>query len=139
LTAAAAAGGYDEYESTYRVLRLIFDRVGPSSAGGTVDRIILVSEGRASKSDWTILQQHTSLSLVVPLMANPGSRIYFEQLHHLHPVRLGLTFTQEWMDLNGGLDTVNGVLVAIRGMVCLDVWLLSIQVLFLSFFFFSGY
>lgn len=28
--------------------------------------------------------------------ANSG-RIYFEQLH-LHPVRLGLTFTQEWMD-----------------------------------------
>merc|ERR1712232_42448 len=31
------------------------------------------------------------------LTANSG-RIYFEQLH-LHPVRLALTFTQEWMEL----------------------------------------
>lgn len=47
-------------------------------------------------------------------MANSG-RIYFEQLH-LHPVRLGLTFTQEWMDLNGGSNTVM-VFQFIRGMV----------------------
>lgn len=47
-------------------------------------------------------------------MANSG-RIYFEQLH-LHPVRLGLTFTQEWIDMNGGSDTVM-IFQFIRGMV----------------------
>jgi hypothetical protein len=48
------------------------------------------------------------------LTAN-SNRIYFEQLH-LHPVRLGLTFTQEWMDYHGGSDTVM-VFQFIRGMV----------------------
>jgi hypothetical protein len=48
------------------------------------------------------------------LTANSG-RIYFEQLH-LHPVRLGLTFTQEWMDSSGGSDNVM-VFQFIRGMV----------------------
>ena len=46
--------------------------------------------------------------------ANSG-RIYFEQLH-LHPVRLELTFTQEWMDVNGDSDTMM-VFQFIRGMV----------------------
>ena len=46
--------------------------------------------------------------------ANSG-RIYFEQLH-LHPVRLELTFTQEWMDVNSDSDTMM-VFQFIRGMV----------------------
>lgn len=46
--------------------------------------------------------------------ANSG-RIYVEQLH-LHPVRLGLTFTQEWIDLNADSDTMM-VFQFIRGMV----------------------
>jgi hypothetical protein len=46
--------------------------------------------------------------------ANSG-RIYFEQLH-LHPVRLGLTFTQEWMEWNPGGETMM-VFQFIRGMV----------------------
>lgn len=47
--------------------------------------------------------------------ANSG-RIYFEQLH-LHPVKLGLTFTQEWMEWNPGTETMM-VFQFIRGMVC---------------------
>jgi hypothetical protein len=50
-------------------------------------------------------------------MANSG-RIYFEQLH-LHPVRLGFTFTQEWMDSVDGSDTAM-VFQFIRGMVWLN-------------------
>lgn len=46
--------------------------------------------------------------------ANSG-RIYFEQLH-LHPVKLGLTFTQEWMEWNPGAETMM-VFQFIRGMV----------------------
>lgn len=46
--------------------------------------------------------------------ANSG-RIYVEQLH-LHPVRLGLTFTQEWTDTSASSDTVM-VFQFIRGMV----------------------
>lgn len=46
--------------------------------------------------------------------ANSG-RIYVEQLH-LHPVRLQLTFTQEWIDLNADSDTMM-VFQFIRGMV----------------------
>ena len=45
--------------------------------------------------------------------ANSG-RIYFEQLH-LHPVRIALTFTQEWMELNQGNESVM-VFQFIRGM-----------------------
>ena len=52
--------------------------------------------------------------------ANSG-RIYVEQLH-LHPVRLGLTFTQEWIDLNAGADTVM-VFQFIRGMVRTRIFL----------------
>ena len=48
------------------------------------------------------------------LTANSG-RIYFEQLH-LHPVRLSLTFTQEWIDWNQSADTVM-IFQFIRGMV----------------------
>jgi hypothetical protein len=47
--------------------------------------------------------------------ANSG-RIYFEQLH-LHPVKLGLTFTQEWMEWNPGAESMM-VFQFIRGMVC---------------------
>jgi hypothetical protein len=36
--------------------------------------------------------------------ANSG-RIYFEQLH-LHPVRVSLTFTQEWMEWNPGIGGI---------------------------------
>lgn len=46
-------------------------------------------------------------------LANSG-RIYFEQLH-LHPVRIGLTFTQEWMEWNPGADSVM-LFQFIRGM-----------------------
>lgn len=46
--------------------------------------------------------------------ANSG-RIYFEQLH-LHPVKLGLTFTQEWMEWNPGAESMM-VFQFIRGMV----------------------
>jgi hypothetical protein len=46
--------------------------------------------------------------------ANSG-RLYIEQLH-LHPVRLGLTFTQEWMDLSASTDTFL-LFQFIRGMV----------------------
>jgi len=49
--------------------------------------------------------------------ANSG-RIYVEQLH-LHPVRLGLTFTQEWIDMNAGSDTMM-IFQFIRGMVRFD-------------------
>jgi len=45
--------------------------------------------------------------------ANSG-RIYFEQLH-LHPVRLGLTFTQEWIEWNGAETMM--IFQFIRGMV----------------------
>jgi hypothetical protein len=44
--------------------------------------------------------------------ANSG-RIYFEQLH-LHPVRVSLTFTQEWMEWNPG--TGGMIFQFIRGM-----------------------
>jgi hypothetical protein len=47
-------------------------------------------------------------------LANSG-RIYFEQLH-LHPVRIGLTFTQEWMEWNPGAEDVM-LFQFIRGMV----------------------
>ena len=47
-------------------------------------------------------------------LANSG-RIYFEQLH-LHPVRIGLTFTQEWMEWNTGAEAVM-LFQFIRGMV----------------------
>ena len=47
--------------------------------------------------------------------ANSG-RIYFEQLH-LHPVRLSLTFTQEWMEWNPGSESMM-LFQFIRGMVC---------------------
>lgn len=46
--------------------------------------------------------------------ANSG-RIYFEQLH-LHPVRLSLTFTQEWMEWNPGVESMM-LFQFIRGMV----------------------
>ncbi len=45
--------------------------------------------------------------------ANSG-RIYFEQLH-LHPVRIALTFTQEWVDLDQGIESLM-VFQFIRGM-----------------------
>ncbi|CAB9509943.1 protein sorting-associated protein 13 [Seminavis robusta] len=45
--------------------------------------------------------------------ANSG-RIYFEQLH-LHPVRLALTFTQEWMEWNPGSESMM-IFQFIRGM-----------------------
>ncbi|KAL3925552.1 MAG: hypothetical protein SGILL_000326 [Bacillariaceae sp.] len=45
--------------------------------------------------------------------ANAG-RFYFEQLH-LHPIRISLTFTQEWMELNQGNESVM-VFQFIRGM-----------------------
>ena len=45
--------------------------------------------------------------------ANSG-RIYFEQLH-LHPVRLSLTFTQEWMEWTAGADGLM-IFQFIRGM-----------------------
>lgn len=45
--------------------------------------------------------------------ANSG-RIYFEQLH-LHPVRIALTFTQEWVDLDQGTESLM-VFQFIRGM-----------------------
>ncbi|KAL3923336.1 MAG: hypothetical protein SGILL_001715, partial [Bacillariaceae sp.] len=45
--------------------------------------------------------------------ANSG-RFYFEQLH-LHPIRISLTFTQEWMELNQGNESVM-VFQFIRGM-----------------------
>jgi len=48
-------------------------------------------------------------------LANSG-RIYFEQLH-LHPVRIGLTFTQEWMEWNPGAEGMM-LFQFIRGMVC---------------------
>lgn len=51
--------------------------------------------------------------------ANTG-RIYFEQLH-LHPVRIGLTFTQEWMEWNPGSEAVM-VFQFIRGMVRMLKW-----------------
>jgi hypothetical protein len=51
--------------------------------------------------------------------ANSG-RIYVEQLH-LHPVRLELTFTQEWMDVNSDADTMM-VFQFIRGMVRPILW-----------------
>jgi hypothetical protein len=57
---------------------------------------------------------------MMALSANSG-RIYFEQLH-LHPVRLGLTFTQEWMDSNGGSETVM-IFQFIRGMVRFILWI----------------
>jgi hypothetical protein len=44
-----------------------------------------------------------------------SGRLYVEQLH-LHPVRLGLTFTQEWMDLSASTDTFL-LFQFIRGMV----------------------
>ena len=45
--------------------------------------------------------------------ANSG-RIYFEQLH-LHPVRIALTFSQEWTELNAGTETIM-IFQFIRGM-----------------------
>jgi hypothetical protein len=45
--------------------------------------------------------------------ANSG-RFYFEQLH-LHPIRISLTFTQEWMELSQGNESVM-VFQFIRGM-----------------------
>ena len=45
--------------------------------------------------------------------ANSG-RIYFEQLH-LHPVRLSLTFSQEWMEWNPGSESMM-LFQFIRGM-----------------------
>jgi hypothetical protein len=45
--------------------------------------------------------------------ANSG-RIYFEQLH-LHPVRIALTFTQEWVHLDQGTESLM-VFQFIRGM-----------------------
>lgn len=48
--------------------------------------------------------------------ANTG-RIYFEHLY-LHPVRIGLTFTQEWMESSGGSEhQTMMVFQFIRGMV----------------------
>ena len=48
--------------------------------------------------------------------ANTG-RIYFEQLH-LHPVRIGLTFTQEWMESESTTEhEAMMVFQFIRGMV----------------------
>ena len=47
--------------------------------------------------------------------ANSG-RIYFEQLH-LHPVRLGLTFTQEWMEWDQSDSEAMMLFQFIRGMV----------------------
>lgn len=49
-------------------------------------------------------------------LANSG-RIYFEQLH-LHPVRIGLTFTQEWTE-DWDFDVESSVMLFqfIRGMV----------------------
>eukprot|EP00978_Attheya_sp_CCMP212_P008410 scaffold19815_cov58-Attheya_sp.AAC.1 len=49
----------------------------------------------------------------IVLTANSG-RIYFEQLH-LHPIRLSLTFTQEWMEWNPATEGVM-VFQFIRGM-----------------------
>jgi hypothetical protein len=46
--------------------------------------------------------------------ANSG-RIYLEQLH-LHPVRIGLTFTQEWIESDTETDTAM-IFQFIRGMV----------------------
>lgn len=69
-------------------------------------------------------------------MANSG-RIYLEQLH-LHPVRLGLTFTQEWMDLVGGSDTVM-IFQFIRGMVCVLCSLFRLLFITLLFFFIYRY
>ena len=50
---------------------------------------------------------------VIVQTANSG-RIYFEQLH-LHPVKLALTFTQEWMEWKPGGETIM-IFQFIRGM-----------------------
>jgi hypothetical protein len=89
--------------------------------------LILKEETREESPDWIVTLTTTMARCFananrrnprdlekMTLTANSG-RIYFEQLH-LHPVRLGLTFTQEWMDSIGGSDTVM-VFQFIRGMV----------------------
>ncbi|KAG7363354.1 vacuolar-sorting-associated protein 13 C-terminal domain containing protein [Nitzschia inconspicua] len=48
------------------------------------------------------------------IYSSNSGRIYFEQLH-LHPIRISLTFTQEWMELNQGNENVM-VFQFIRGM-----------------------
>ena len=68
--------------------------------------------------------------------ANSG-RIYFEQLH-LHPVRLALTFTQEWMDSSGGSDNVM-FFQFIRGMVRAHTSYLAFFLYTKTNFFLSGF
>lgn len=70
---------------------------------------------------------HRTIEKMV-LTANSG-RIYFEQLY-LHPVRLSLTFTQEWMDWNQSADTVM-IFQFIRGMVRLLIFALQ-RIMFLA-------
>jgi hypothetical protein len=59
--------------------------------------------------------QRTSRAIEKMVLTANSGRIYVEQLY-LHPVRLSLTFTQEWMDWNQSADTVM-IFQFIRGMV----------------------
>jgi hypothetical protein len=92
-----------------------------------IEPLTTPAENRVEEIDWvakltqSIEASFTNLDHRVPKeietmihMANSG-RIYFERLH-LHPVRIGLTFTQEWMDWTPGSESMM-LFQFLRGMV----------------------
>lgn len=85
---------------------------GDSSSGETPDWVSDLTVGMAMKYSHPDRRAPREIELLTHT-ANSG-RIYFEQLH-LHPVRIALTFTQEWMELNQGTESMM-VFQFIRGM-----------------------
>lgn len=92
-----------------------------------IEPLTAPNEYRLEEADWVAkLTQASEASFSKPdrrvpkdietmiHLANSG-RIYFERLH-LHPVRIGLTFTQEWMDWTPGSEGMM-LFQFIRGMV----------------------
>lgn len=92
-----------------------------------IEPLTTQTENRVEETDWVAkLTKSTEASFAKPdhrvpkdietmiHSANSG-RIYFERLH-LHPVRIGLTFTQEWMDWTPGSEGMM-LFQFIRGMV----------------------
>ena len=92
-----------------------------------IEPLTTPNENRVEEADWVAKLTQESEALfskpdrrspkdieTMVHLANSG-RIYFERLH-LHPVRIGLTFTQEWMDWTPGSEGMM-LFQFIRGMV----------------------
>lgn len=83
-----------------------------STSEGTYDWIQKVTMDMAKFLKWS--DQRATREIEAAVQTANSGRIYFEQLH-LHPVRLSLTFTQEWIEWKAGADGLM-IFQFIRGM-----------------------